>query len=114
MRVVLPTRPRSLARGPLDRRRHGRLLRRPCNGCSGRSLLWNGEDPILKERISASPSGEGNHGEDVKEYWWYLDAPTTRSYLSGANTTRIPPFPTPTCSPTNGQRGKRDPDYELY
>ena len=36
--------------------------------------LWNGRDPILKERAFGLTGGEGNHGEDVKEYWWYLDA----------------------------------------
>src|SRR3984885_15419924 len=36
--------------------------------------LWNGRDPILKERLFGLTNSEGNHGEDVKEYWWYLDA----------------------------------------
>ena len=36
--------------------------------------LWNGEDPILKERLFGLTGAQGNHGEDVKEYWWYLDA----------------------------------------
>jgi hypothetical protein len=35
--------------------------------------LWNGRDPILKERLFGLTGPEGNHGEDVKEYWWYLD-----------------------------------------
>src|SRR5215471_57712 len=36
--------------------------------------LWNGKDPILKERLFGLTNSQGNHGEDVKEYWWYLDA----------------------------------------
>ena len=43
--------------------------------------LWNGADPILKERMFGLSNGEGNHGEDVKEYWFYLDSTPTHSYL---------------------------------
>ena len=43
--------------------------------------LWNGADPILKERMFGLTNGEGNHGEDVKEYWFYLDTTPTHSYL---------------------------------
>ena len=43
--------------------------------------FWNGEDPILKERIFGLAGPEGNHGEDAKEYWWYLDATPSHSYL---------------------------------
>src|SRR3954454_10004232 len=43
--------------------------------------LWNGVDPILKERMFALTNTEGNHGEDVKEYWFHLDATPTSSYL---------------------------------
>ena len=43
--------------------------------------LWNGRDPILKERLFGLNSNEGNHGEDVKEYYFYLDATPTYSYL---------------------------------
>src|SRR6187200_1579388 len=45
--------------------------------------LWNGADPILKERLFGLTGSEGNHGEDVKEYYWYLDATPTHSYLRG-------------------------------
>ena len=44
--------------------------------------LWNGEDPILKERIFGLTGDEGNHGEDAKEYWWYLDSTPTHSWMS--------------------------------
>ena len=43
--------------------------------------LWNGRDPILKERMFGLTNGEGNHGEDVKEYWWYLDAVPSHAWL---------------------------------
>src|ERR1043165_1629474 len=43
--------------------------------------LWNGRDPILKERLFGLTNGEGNHGEDVKELYYYLDATPTHSYL---------------------------------
>src|SRR4029450_11673279 len=43
--------------------------------------LWNGRDPILKERLVGLPGSEGNHGEDVKEYYFYLDSTPTHSYM---------------------------------
>ena len=43
--------------------------------------LWNGKDPILKERIFGLTNSEGNHGEDVKEYYFYLDSTPTHSYM---------------------------------
>ena len=43
--------------------------------------LWNGRDPILKERMFGLAGPEGNHGEDVKEYWWYLDAVPSSAWL---------------------------------
>ena len=43
--------------------------------------LWNGRDPILKERMFGLTNSEGNHGEDVKELWWYLDGTPTHSYM---------------------------------
>ena len=43
--------------------------------------LWNGKDPILKERLFGLTNGEGNHGEDVKEYYYYLDSTPTHSYM---------------------------------
>ncbi len=49
--------------------------------CACRSALWNGRDPILKERLFGLTNGEGNHGEDVKELYYYLDATPTHSYL---------------------------------
>src|ERR1043165_9784228 len=43
--------------------------------------LWNGQDPILKERYFGLTNGEGNHGEDAKEYWFYVDSTPTHSYM---------------------------------
>ena len=55
--------------------------------------LWNGKDPILKERAFGLTGSQGNHGEDVKEYWWYLDAVPSHPGTGGATTTRRPPSP---------------------
>ena len=46
------------------------------------AAFWNGRDPFLKERIFGLSGPEGNHGEDVKEYWWYADATPSSSWLS--------------------------------
>ena len=61
--------------------------------------LWNGRDPILKERLFGLTNSEGNHGEDVKEYYFYLDSTPTHSYMSTAKYPqrehpRIPSRPT--------------------
>src|SRR5438045_3908818 len=53
---------------------------RECRLCLALAL-WNGKDPILKERLFGLTNGEGNHGEDVKELYYYLDATPTHSYL---------------------------------
>ena len=49
--------------------------------CVLRLALWNGKDPILKERMFGLTNGEGNHGEDVKEYYFYIDSTPTHSYM---------------------------------
>ena len=49
--------------------------------CASRIALWNGNDPILKERLFGLTNAEGNHGEDVKEYWWPLDSTPTHSWM---------------------------------
>ncbi len=70
----LPARPRPLARVPVGRGRARRLLATSSSGSASALALWNGRDPILKERIFGLTGNQGNHGEDAKEYWWYLDA----------------------------------------
>jgi hypothetical protein len=75
--------------------------------------LWNGQDPILKERLFGLTSTQGNHGEDVKEYWWYLDATPSHvwnrwryHYPQGA-------FPYSELVAENAARDRTEPEYEL-
>ena len=75
--------------------------------------LWNGNDPILKERYFGLSGPEGNHGEDVKEYYFYLDATPTHSYLKCLYKYPQRAFPYTELVETNRRRGKRDPEYEL-
>jgi hypothetical protein len=75
--------------------------------------LWNGADAILKERMFGLSNGEGNHGEDVKEYWFYLDSTPTHSYLKCQYKYPQRPFPYADLVETNGHRGKQDMEYEL-
>ncbi len=75
--------------------------------------LWNGADPILKERMFGLCNGEGNHGEDVKEYWFYLDSTPTHSYLKCQYKYPQRAFPYDDLVSTNARRGKQDPEYEL-
>ena len=75
--------------------------------------LWNGADPILKERMFGLSNGEGNHGEDVKEYWFYLDSTPTHSYLKCQYKYPQRPFPYLDLVTTNGRRNKQDMEYEL-
>src|SRR4051794_29259148 len=75
--------------------------------------LWNGRDPILKERMFGLANGEGNHGEDVKEYWFYLDATPTHSYLKYLYKYPQSEFPYTDLIATNGRRGFQDFEYEL-
>ena len=75
--------------------------------------LWNGADPILKERMFGLSNGEGNHGEDVKEYWFYLDSTPTHSYLRCQYKYPQRAFPYEDLVATNGRRGKQEMEYEL-
>ena len=75
--------------------------------------FWNGTDPILKERLFGLTGSEGNHGEDVKEYYWYLDATPTHSYLKGLYKYPQATFPYGDLVAENGRRGKDQPEYEL-
>jgi hypothetical protein len=75
--------------------------------------LWNGRDPILKERIFGLTNGEGNHGEDAKEVWFYLDATPTHSYLKGLYRYPQAAYPYAELVAENARRGKDAPEYEL-
>ena len=75
--------------------------------------LWNGRDPILKERLFGLTGNQGNHGEDVKEYYFYLDSTPTHSYMKYLYKYPQAAFPYEQLVEENGKRGKRDPEYEL-
>jgi hypothetical protein len=75
--------------------------------------LWNGRDPILKERAYGLTGAEANHGEDVKEYWWYLDAVPSHAWNRWRYHYPQRAFPYEDLRQENGRRGKQDPEYEL-
>jgi hypothetical protein len=75
--------------------------------------LWNGRDPILKERLFGLTNSEGNHGEDVKERYYYLDATPTHSYLKGLYKYPQREFPYGRLVEENGRRGKDVAEFEL-
>ena len=75
--------------------------------------LWNGRDPILKERLFGLTGPEGNHGEDVKELYYYLDATPTHSYMKGLYKYPQAEFPYASLVQVNRDRGKTEPEYEL-
>ena len=76
--------------------------------------LWNGNDPILKERLFGLTNIEGNHGEDVKEEYFYLDATPTHSYAKGLYKYPQAPFPYQQLVDENRRRGKKEPEFELF
>ncbi len=75
--------------------------------------LWNGKDPILKERLFGLTNGEGNHGEDVKEYYYYLDSTPTHSYMRYLYKYPQAAYPYHDLVWTNRQRGRNAFEYEL-
>jgi hypothetical protein len=75
--------------------------------------LWNGRDPILKERLFGLTNGEGNHGEDVKELDYYLDATPTHSYLKMLYKYPQGEFPYARLVDENRRRGRDQPEFEL-
>jgi hypothetical protein len=80
--------------------------------CLGLSL-WNGHDPILKERMFGLTGAQANHGEDVKEYWWYLDALPSHAWNRWRYHYPQSAYPYEKLIEENGRRGKLDPEYEL-
>ena len=75
--------------------------------------LWNGKDPILKERIFGLTNSEANHGEDVKEYYFYLDSTPTHSYMKYLYKYPQAAFPYNDLIQTNRRRNRGDMEYEL-
>jgi hypothetical protein len=75
--------------------------------------LWNGVDPILKERLFGLTNSEGNHGEDVKEYYFYLDSTPTHSYMKYLYKYSQRPYPYDDIVATNKKRTRTNTEYEL-
>jgi hypothetical protein len=75
--------------------------------------LWNGKDPILKERLFGLTNSEGNHGEDVKEYYYYLDSTPTHSYMKYLYKYPQNTFPYADLIETNRHRSRTEMEYEL-
>ena len=75
--------------------------------------LWNGTDPILKERLFGLDNGEGNHGEDVKEYYFYLDNTPTHSYMKYLYKYPQKAYPYENLLQTSANRSRNDLEYEL-
>ena len=75
--------------------------------------LWNGKDPILKERLFGLTNSEGNHGEDVKEYYFYLDSTPTHSYMKYLYKYPQQAYPYSDLVDTNRGRSRSEPEYEL-
>jgi hypothetical protein len=75
--------------------------------------LWNGHDPILKERLFGLTGNEGNHGEDVKEYYFYLDSTPTHSYMKGLYKYPQGAYPYAHLVEENRRRGRHEPEFEL-
>ena len=75
--------------------------------------LWNGRDPILKERMFGLTGPQGNHGEDVKEYWWFEDATPSHSWLRWRYHYPQAEFPYADLVAENARRDQGQPEYEL-
>jgi hypothetical protein len=75
--------------------------------------LWNGADPILKERLFGLTNSEGNHGEDVKEYYFYLDSTPTHSYMKYLYKYPHRAYPYSQLVETNRRRSRQEPECEL-
>src|SRR6266571_4966114 len=75
--------------------------------------LWNGRDPILKERLFGLTGSEGNHGEDVKECYYYLDSTPTHSYMKALYKYPQEEFPYEELVEENRRRDKHSPEFEL-
>ena len=83
-----------------------------CNLCFA-VALWNGQDPIIKERLFGLTGPEGNHGEDVKELYYYLDSTPTHSYMKHLFKYQQTAYPYGDIVGTNAKRTKREREYEI-
>jgi len=88
------------------------LTDRQCRLCFSLAL-WNGVDPILKERLFGLTGPEGNHGEDVKEAYYYLDSTPTHSYMKALYKYPQAEFPYELLRTENAARSREEPEYEL-
>src|SRR5271169_3001663 len=75
--------------------------------------LWNGKDPILKERLFGLTNSEGNHGEDVKEYYFYLESSPTHSYMKYLYKYPLAAYPYEQLINVNRGRTRQESEYEL-
>src|SRR5688572_20539014 len=75
--------------------------------------LWNGKDPIIKERLFGLTNGEANHGEDVKECYFYEDSPPTHSWMRYVYMYAQDAYPSDDIVATNKARTRNEPEYEL-
>src|SRR5213595_1655604 len=75
--------------------------------------MWNGRDPILKERLFGLTGAEGNHGEDVKELYYYVDSTPTHSYMKYLYKYPQAEFPYGRLAEENARRGRSEPEFEL-
>ncbi len=85
---------------------------RECRLCFA-PALWNGKDPILKERLFGLNGNEGNHAEDVKEVYFYLDSSPTHSYLKALYKYPQAEYPYDLLVAENRRRTRRDPEFEI-
>jgi len=85
---------------------------RECRLCFALAL-WNGQDPVLKERLYGLTNSEGNHGEDVKECYFYLDSTPTHSYMKALYKYPQKEFPYSRLIEENRRRGRKEPEFEL-
>ncbi len=85
---------------------------RECRLCFALAL-WNGKDPILKERLFGLTGQEGNHGEDVKEEYFYIDSTPTHSYMKALYKYPQAEFPYARLVEENRRRSRNDPEFEL-
>src|SRR5258707_9499942 len=85
---------------------------RECRLCFAMAL-WNGRDPFLKERLFGLTNPQGNHGEDVKECYYYMDSTPTHSWMEGMYRYPQAAFPYEQLIAENARRGRGKPEFEL-